>query len=280
VNNRYAQTLSLLALLLPSTLYGGDVAVLRGHLVMPARESAQGLFVGMEDTTSHSQVHRVDCTMDGSFEFRSVPTGEYVLQVTNTHGDTVYQQFFTVHEHMDEVRVVLPQSGPVPAKAEKVSVTQLLHPPDKKAVQAFHAAGRLADSGKYADAVSELEKAIKISPEFGQAYTNLAVQHMRMQLYEEAAAETKRAMEIGGPDPINLCNLAFAQFQLHRYDESEANARASLRLDSGYLQAHLVLGTVLALNPAARLEAMQHLKLAATRFASAQKTLDALRAAR
>jgi tetratricopeptide (TPR) repeat protein len=280
VNNRYTQSLSLAALLLPLALYGGDVQVLRGRVVMPARDSAQGLFVGMEEMVTHSQVHRVDLTLDGSFEFRGVPTGEYVLHVTNIHGEAVYQQFVTVHEHMDDLRVALPDSGKTPSKAGKVSVRQLLHPPDKKAVQAFHAAGRLSESGKYADAVSELERAIKISPEFGQAYTNLAVQHMYMQRYEEAVTETKRAMEIGGPDPLNLCNMAFAQYQLHQFAESEEAARAALRLDSGYLQAHLVLGSVLARNPAARFEAMEHLKEAATRFPSAQKTLDALRAAR
>jgi hypothetical protein len=261
-------------------LYGSDVPVLRGRVVMPARESAHGLFVGMEEMVTHTQVHRVDLTMDGGFEFRGVPTGEYVLLVTNVHGDAVFQQFVTVHEHMDELRVALPESVNGPSKAGKVSVTQLLHPPDKKAVRAFHTAGRLSESGKHADAVSELEKAIEISPEFGQAYTNLAVQHIHMQRYEEAVTETRRAMEIGGPDPVNLCNMAFAQFQLHQFAESEESARAAVRLDSGYLQGHLVLGSVLALNPASRLEAMEHLKQAATRFTSAQKTLDALRAAR
>jgi tetratricopeptide (TPR) repeat protein len=233
----------------------------------------------MEDVVSHAQVHRVDIALDGAFEFRGVPAGEYLLRITNMDGETLFQQFATVHEHMDELHVSLPDSGQTESKPGKVSLTQLLHPPDKKAVQAFHAALRFSESGKYGEAVTALEKAVQISPEFGQAYTNLAVQHIRLQRYQEAAAESEHAMKIGGPDPVNLCNLAFAQFQLHQFPESEASARAALRLDSGYLQAHLVLGSVLALNRAAWDEAIGHLQLAARQFASAQKTLDSLRAA-
>jgi tetratricopeptide (TPR) repeat protein len=237
----------------------------------------------MEDVVNHTQIHRVDVAMDGSFEFRGVPAGDYILRVTNLHGDTVFQQLTTINEHMAELSVTMPDTGQVERaklRPGRVSVTQLLHPPDKKAVQAFQTANRLAESGKYDQAAAELERAVSISPEFGQAYTNLAVQHIRLSQYEQAAVESTRAMQIGGQDPVNLCNLAFAQFQLHQYAEAVVSSRAALRLDSGYLQAHLVLGTVLALDRATRQEAITHLQLAATRFASAQKTLDALRAIR
>jgi tetratricopeptide (TPR) repeat protein len=282
MNYSYARALSLLALLaLP--LKATDVPAVRGQVHFSGHEYVPGFFAGMEDIVSHVQIHRVDIALDGTFEFRGVPTGDYVLRVTNLNGDVIHQQFTTVHEHMDELSVNVPESvrgERTNSLAGKVSMTQLLHPPDKKAVQAFHTATRLSESGKYDQAVSELEKAVRISPEFGQAYTNLAVQHMRLGQYELAAAESTRAIQIGGQDPVNLCNLAFAQFQLHHYEEAEVLSRAALRLDSGYLQAHLVLGTVLALNRTTYTEAITHLQLAARRFASARRTLDALRAAR
>ena len=121
---------------------------------------------------------------------------------------------------------------------------------------------------------------MSIAPDFAEAHTNLAVQYIRRNRLEQAAAEARRAMEIGGPDAINLCNLAFVQFQLRHYGDAEASALAALRLDSGYLQAHLVLGSVLALDRTTWTEAIAHLEKAATKFASAQKTLDALRAAK
>ena len=63
--------------------------------------------------------------------------------------------------------------------------------------------------------------------------------------FEESIAESARAIQIGGPDPRNLCNLATAQARLHRFAEAEKSARAALRLDSGYLKANLILGSIL-----------------------------------
>jgi tetratricopeptide (TPR) repeat protein len=234
----------------------------------------------MEEIATHNEVHRVDVALDGSFEFRHVQPGEYALRIVDQTGQTVVQNFVSVQQHMAELTVRMPVYGQRRPATGTVSVTQLRHPPAKKAVQAFAAASKLAESGKYDQAVEELAKAIRISPEFAGAYTNLAVQHIRLHRFQEAAEESARAIQIGGPDPLNLCNLAFAQFQLLRLDESAANARAALRLDSGYLQAHLVLGAILANDPASREEAIQHLEKAAEKFPSARVNLERLRAAR
>jgi hypothetical protein len=253
--------------------------VLRGQLQAGPRVLFDGFFVAMEGVTEHHELHRVDVSVGGGFEFHAVPTGEYVLRVTDLHGDTVHQEYVTVQPHMSEITVRMPEPRPRPSAPGTVSLTQLRHPPDRKAIRAFTAATKLSESGSYSQAVEELEKAIRISPEFSDAYTNLAVQHIRLRRFEEAAAESERAMQIAGPDSLNLCNLAFAQFQLRRFEQAAASARAALRLDSGYLQAHLVLGAVLANDPATRAEAMQHLELAAERFPSARINLERLRAA-
>ena len=49
-------------------------------------------------------------------------------------------------------------------------------------------AQRFSESGQTEKAVEELEKAIRISPEYADAYNNLAVQHIRMGRFEDAAA--------------------------------------------------------------------------------------------
>jgi tetratricopeptide (TPR) repeat protein len=235
----------------------------------------------MEEVINRTEVHRVDVGLEGNFEFRGVPTGDYLLRVTDVDGQTLYQQYVTVQEHMRELAVRLPESERRPPPAPgTVSLKQLSNPPTKRALKAFAAALRLSSSGKYDEAAGELEKAVRISPEFAEAYTNLAVQQIRMNRFEDAAASSEHAIQIAGPDPITLSNLAFAQYRLQRFEDAMANARAALRLDSGYLQAHLILGSVLARNPAARAEAICHLELAAEKFPSARVNLDRLRAAR
>ena len=283
MSNRHTWTLSaflgavLLAFPLPS--HAEDITFLHGQIRADSQGFFEGLFASMEEVATRNATNRVDVALDGTFEFRHVQPGDYVLRIVDQSGQTVAQNYVSV-QHSGELMIHLPDSGRRPSAPGTVSLTQLRHPPAKKAVQAFAAASKFADSGKYDQAVEQLQKAIQISPEFASAYTNLAVQHMRMHRFQEAADESARAIQIAGPDPLNLCNLAFAQFQLGRFDESAASARASLRLDASYLQAHLVLGAILANDPSTRPEAIQHLELAAQKFQSARISLEKLRASR
>jgi hypothetical protein len=54
-------------------------------------------------------------------------------------------------------------------------------------------------------------------------------------------------------------------------------ARAALRLDSGFPQAHLILGSILAVDPRTRAESIPHLERAAETLPSARATLEKLR---
>ena len=122
-----------------------------------------------------------------------------------------------------------------------------------------------------------MEKALRISPEYADAYSNLAVQHMRMRRFAEAVDEVTHAIAIAGPNPLMLSNLAYAQINLGRVEESVATARAALRLDTDYPQAHLILGSILAANVRTRAEGIHHLELVADRFPSARETLERVR---
>jgi hypothetical protein len=57
-------------------------------------------------------------------------------------------------------------------------------------------------------------------------------------------------------------------------------ARAALRLDSYYLKANLVLGSILVNKPATRGEGIKHLQKAAAEVTSAREFLEQLRASR
>jgi tetratricopeptide (TPR) repeat protein len=136
------------------------------------------------------------------------------------------------------------------------------------------AAQKFSETGETDKAVEELEKAIRISPEYADAYNNLAVQHLRMGRTEEACAELSRAIAIAGPSSQRLTNLAFAQRLLNRIPEAIDSARAAVRLDSGSPQANLVLGTILAEDPRTRGESIPHLELAAETLPSARAALE------
>jgi Flp pilus assembly protein TadD len=234
--------------------------------------------VSIEDASTHARTAQTDVRIDGSFEFHGISTGEYTLCVADGSGHAVWQQSVTIQGLIPEVDVRLPDRERIGTggKAATVSLKELMHPPAKKAVQAFHSALRLSSTGKHGDAVTQLETAVRISPEFAAAHTNLAVEHFRLGRMEESAAESARAIEIGGPDPLNLCNLAMAQALLQRYDEAAKSARASLRLDSHYVRANMILGFILVDEPATRAEGIQHLEKAAADFDLARRFLERL----
>ncbi len=259
MRKRCTRTLSLLSMFVfigSSFSMAAQIPVTRGRLNSPAGESTQGLIVILEGISTHAESSRAEVRGDGSFEFRDVPAKDYALRVPRGFGLTVCQQFVTIHEHMPKLEVRLPEreSNGAGEGAATVSAKQLMYPPRKKAVQAFQRALRLSEAGKFSDAASELQKAIRISPEFAEALTDLAVQFFRLGRLEESMAESARAIQIGGPDPRNLCNLASAQARLNRLAEAEKLARAALLLDSGYVKASLILGSTLVDQPVTRRE--------------------------
>jgi hypothetical protein len=284
MRNTCVRTLSLLWLsvfmALSRSMAAENVAVLHGQLRPPAPELVQGLFVIVEERSTHTEISRVDARIDGSFDFHEIPSGDYTFRVIDGFGQTVCQQIAIIEKHMPPLEIHLPEREPHDARggAGTVSVRQLMHPPDKKAVRAFESALRFSSAGKYGDAASELEKAIRISPEFGAAHANLAVQYFRLDRVEESIAESERAIQIGGPDPRSLCNLASAQARLERYAQAEKSARAALRLDAGYVKANLILGSILTHESATRGEGLKHLQKATAKFASAWQLLEQLQA--
>ena len=226
--------------------------------------------VELADSNHSEETHRADVQLDGTFHLRDIPSGQYMLRVTTLRGELVHQEFVAVGPQASPLTVRLPGSAKQPSAPGTVSMTRLRHPPARKAYQAMVSAQRFADSGQTEKAVEELEKAIRISPEYAEAYNNLAVQHIRMGRFEEAAAELARA----------LTNLAYAQYRLNRFPEAIASAHTALSLNSGSPQAHLILGSILAVDPNTRAESIPHLERTAETLPSARAALEQLRHAR
>jgi tetratricopeptide (TPR) repeat protein len=257
-----------------------DVSTIKGELRSDSTVSFRDYLVEVADLGRSTDTRRTEVQFDGTFQLRDIHSGTYTLRVTTLTGETVHQELVTVAPHTGPLTVHLP---PRPAKTSApgtVSLTQLRHPPARKAIEAAVAAQRFAESGQTEKAVEELEKAVRISPEYADAYNNLAVQHIRMGRVEEACDELSRAIAIAGPSASLLSNLAFAQRQLKRFPEAIESARAALRLDPGSPPAHLILGSILAIDPRTRAESIPHLERAAESMPSARAMLEKVREAR
>ncbi len=268
---------AIVSLGVPLRAQSKEVSTIRGELRCEAPLPMQEYWVELADVNRSNNTQRADVQFDGSFQLRDIHSGTYTLRVTTLSGELVHEESVTVTPLTGPLSVRLPAPAGKPGAPGAVSVTQLRHPPARKAYQAVASAQRFSASGRTEKAVEELEKAIRISPDYADAYNNLAVQHMRMGRYEEAAGELARAIAISAPSPVQLSNLAYAQYQLNLITEAIASARAALRLDSGSPQARLILGSLLAMDPRTRAESIPHLERAAETLPSARATLEKLR---
>jgi tetratricopeptide (TPR) repeat protein len=284
VSNRCLRPLAafvaIVYLCIPSRAQSIDISTLKGELRSDSIIPFHEYWVELLDLNHNNDTHRVDVQFDGTFQLRDIRSGPYTLRVTTLHGELVHQELVTVAPQTGPLTVRLPAPAGKPSAPGTISLTQLRHPPSRKAFQAAASAQRFSESGQTGKAVEELEKAIRISPEYADAYNNLAVQHIRLGRFEEACAEFSHAMAIAGPNASLLSNLAFTQLQLNRFPEAIASARAALRLDAGSPQAHLILGSMLAMDPHTRAESIPHLELAAETLPSARATLEKVRSAR
>jgi tetratricopeptide (TPR) repeat protein len=256
------------------------VSTIKGELRSDSTVAYHDYLVEIADLGRSTDTTRTEVQFDGTFQLRDIHPGTYTLRVTTLHGEIVHQELVTVAPQTGPLTVRLPTPRVKPSAPGTISFTQLQHPPSQKAFQAMAAAQRYSDSGQTEKAVEELEKAVRISPEYADAYTNLAVQHIRMGRFEEACEEFSHAIAIAGPSTSRLSNLAYAQGQLHRFPEAIESARAALRLDPGSPQAHLILGSLLAVDPRTRAESIPHLERAAETMPSARTILEKVREAR
>ena len=139
------------------------------------------------------------------------------------------------------------------------------------------AAQRFSQEGEDGKAVEELQKAIRISPDYAAAHSNLAADYIRMKDYGEARREIQRALEIAGPNAVDLCNLAFLDTAEGRMPQALENVKAALRADPANANGHYILGTLLLLDKRTAEEGVRHLEQAAQTVPGARLMLSKLR---
>jgi tetratricopeptide (TPR) repeat protein len=275
MSNRYRLlAATLLAVSLPAQ--ENQTATIRGHLSAGSSlDGSGGLVIELTNLATRATLGRIELAVNGDFTARHVPFGEYLARVATFHGDTVAQQFVTVNQPTTQLELQLPERPRIPA-GTTVSARELKNPPRRRAFDASLAAQRFSESGQFDKAAVELEKAVRISPDYALAHSNLGAQYLRLQRYEEGAAEIRRAIEIAGPNVNDLSNLAYAQLLMERFGEAAATARAALKLKKDSATAHHVLGLALVLDPATRGEGIAHLEEAAKTLDGSRRALAAL----
>lgn len=256
-----------------------DLAELKGEVRQDHTVLFERLMVSLYDHFLHQEVASIPLAGDGSFTFHRIPLREYAVRISNEMGDVLLESTVLVSQRTQPVELRLPaRDSPRPASGP-VSVRQLRqHPPDREAFAAFVEAQHFSDSHLYDKAVAELEKALKIAPDFADAHSNLAVQYIRLKRYDDALSEIDLASAIAGPNSRDLANRAFALQAVGRHAEAVESARAAVRMDPANAQAQYLLGNLLAMDSRTIRESVGHLERAADAMPVAREALIKVRA--
>lgn len=111
----------------------------------------------------------------------------------------------------------------------------------------------LYDQGLYTESIAEFEQVLgsvsENSPEHRfasfymcEAYVNLGLTHLRMNMYRRAEKELKLALVLN-PDYADIhCCLAVTCYKQGRYDEAETHLKKALRNNTTYARASMYLG--------------------------------------
>ncbi|HUA62606.1 MAG TPA: tetratricopeptide repeat protein [Verrucomicrobiae bacterium] len=243
------------------------------------RSDSPGLFAGYTVKLydlHHLRAGSANVGLDGRFEFGQITDGDYYLEVSDSAGREVYQNLVHVSNNGGTGEIQLPNETTARPPSGPVSVAQLLHPPSAKAIAHARAAQKLSEAGQYERAAAELETAVRISPDFADARTNLGAQYLRLGRYADALDQLQRATEVQPSLPA-LTDLACAQLLLGRPADAAATARRVLRLDADNPPAQYFLGMALA-ESGSTAEAIPHLEKAAETMPSVRMDLERLRA--
>jgi tetratricopeptide (TPR) repeat protein len=171
----------------------------------------------LESLQSHNKYRSTEFRQDRTFRVGTIPNGDYRLTVFDGRSGLLLEQIITVSPLNPVITVRLSDKEGVrrPLSAT-VSVSGLRHPVTEKALRARMASHKLFDAGDVEGATRELNKALHLSPDYAEAYSDLAVVQIRTGRYEQAIKEISRALQLGRPNARDLCTKALAQYKLQR----------------------------------------------------------------
>ncbi len=100
------------------------------------------------------------------------------------------------------------------------------------------------DNGEYEKAKSELDNAIRIKPDYADAYNSLGIYYYKVGHYEEAIAACNQAIRMNPNDGEAYNNLGIDYYKLGRYEEAEKAYKQAISINPDFAEAYNNLGSL------------------------------------
>ena len=135
-----------------------------------------------------------------------------------------------------------PAPAPVAAAAPAPSLIETLLPVDAAAQRAYDAARRALAAGRTEEAERGFRALVKSNPELGGPHANLGLMLGRAGKTAEAVTELELAVKASARQPVFHNQLGIAYRQQGQFLKARASYERALELDPGYASACLNLG--------------------------------------
>lgn len=141
-----------------------------------------------------------------------------------------------------------PRSSTSPAISGIVSYQELSHQVPKKAQKLYDRAYKLAASARYAEALSLLDEATSVDPDFADAQADLAAVLLKLQRPDDAMPHLEKSLKLNPKSVASTENMAIALLMKLQPHDAELNARRAYELDRFSARPRLLLGLAMVIN--------------------------------
>ena len=197
---------------------------------------------------------------DGTFDFSSIPAGQYDVRVLDLAGNVVTEQEVWVHDSFADVQIRLPEGKTEPPVSGTVSLAQLMHKVPSKARKETLLAQKAWKKGDLPACADHLQRATGIDPEYLDAWNSLALVYVRLNQPEKVISTYSEVLRIDPHSALAYSLTGAAHMTLGHYPEAEVASRRALRIDSNSERSRYVLGLSLAQQNKNDSEALKYLQ--------------------
>jgi Flp pilus assembly protein TadD len=247
---------------------------LQGRLDLPDSVEPTRLRVLLLDASRRAIVADTYCSFNGNFDFSSVPSGIYDLQVRNLNGEVIHQTSVSLPSATNLVIKLGNRTQNISGKS--VSAKRLAHKVPKQAKKDFDKAREELLSGKTAHVEERLTRAVQTDPEYFDALSALGAVYLQTGRFAQSIETLNRAMAIDKNDSAACSNLALAYLQVAKLSEAETAARNSIDANALNPRARFFLAISLLEQGKEHKEAVFQLKQAKDAFPPAKSLLARL----
>ena len=229
----------------------GGRHTIQGRIYFPSgRRSDASIKVRLESMVSGDLSVLAD--MNGSFSFKSLAPGSYVVIIEDRDYETIRETIYidtggvgrTAPRTLTVPIYLQPKRFPNVATRLGVVNAALANVP-KPAIDLYQKALESSHAGNSTKAIEELKSALSLYPEFPIALNELGVQYLKRGQPDKAADALATAVRIVPEEFHPRLNYGIALLNQRKFAQAEEQLRTALQKNAAAPTAHMYLGITL-----------------------------------